>query len=117
MTCSRLAICALVLHQQTDLQCYVLCVVNLLIWSACFDASNSLALATSGMALTGLRNFLKFSSLHYVCSLCSKINSGKGNVSTQELAVKKQSIDELDRKMASILKVVLISADVAPGAS
>ena len=29
----------------------------------------------------------------------------------------KQSIDELDRKMANILKVVQISADVAPDAS
>ena len=64
-----------------------------------------------------LLDFLEFSSLHYVCSLCSKINCGKGNASTQELSVMKQSIEDLGRKVANILKVVQISADVAPDAS
>ena len=45
-----------------------------------------------------------------------KINCGKGNVSSQDLSIMKQSIDELDRKMANIPKVVQISADVAPDA-
>ena len=53
-----------------------------------------------------LLDFLEFSSLHYVSSQCSKINCGKGNMSSQELVIMKQSIDELDRKMTNILKVV-----------
>ena len=64
-----------------------------------------------------LMDFLEFSFLHYVSSQYSKINCGKGNVSSQELSIMKQSINELDRKMANILKVVQISVDVTPGAS
>ena len=38
-------------------------------------------------------------------------------MSSQELLIMKQSIDELDCKIANILKVVQISADIAPDAS
>ena len=69
---------------------------------------------TSGMALIGF--WVSRSSL--LCITCARcVKKLTGNVSTQELSVMKQSIDELDRKIANILKVVKISVDVTPDVS